>query len=62
MQALSLRGLYVSYSVRGPNSCFKKKRKNGTILSGMSRRRSQHYCVGKKICFYLLGMQQCRVL
>ena len=25
MQALSLRGSHVHYSVRGPNSCFKKR-------------------------------------
>ena len=32
MQALSLRGLHVHYSVIGPNSCFKKRIKFGTIL------------------------------
>ena len=52
VQAQFLRDVHVHYSVRWPNSCFKKKRKTGTILSGMPRRSSLRCCVGKQIFSY----------
>ena len=50
MQSQSLRDVHVHYSVRGPNSCF-KRRKTRTILSDTLRRSSLCRYVGEKNFF-----------
>ena len=52
MQAQSLRDFHVHSSVRGLNSCFKKKKKPFSIISGTQQRRTLRYCLAS-IAFFL---------